>query len=89
MGDTFMRQYEYNSLQIVIAKVGVAKVIDSIAKICREKSSIPALESDAWHSAQSYLTEVANSGAIKTVSPPPLSESEKMKEKHCLSRLFE
>ena len=71
MGETFMRQYEYNSLQILIAKVGVAKVIDSIAKICLEKSSIPALESDAWHSAQSYLTEVANSGAIKTVSPNP------------------
>ena len=83
-----MRQYEYKNLEILIDKVGVAKVIDSIAKICFEKSLTPALESDAWHSAQSYLIDVANSEVVKTVSPGRLSESEKIIKRRCLSGSF-
>ena len=68
MGETLMKQYEYNNLEILIGKVGVAKVIASIAKICFQKSLTPSLNSDAWNNAHSYLVDVANSGVVKTVS---------------------
>jgi hypothetical protein len=89
MGETFMRRYEYKNLEILIDKVGLAKVIDSIAKICFHKSLMPAFESDAWQNAQSYLTEVASNGVVKAVSPILLSESVRTTKKHCLSRSFE
>ena len=68
MGETLMRQYEYNNLEILIGKVGVAKVIASIAKICFQKSLTPSLNSDAWNNAHSYLVYVTNSRVVKTVS---------------------
>jgi len=89
MGETFMRRYEYENLEMLIDKVGLAKVIDSIAKICFHKSLIPAFESDAWESAQAYLTEVAGNGVVKAVSPILLSERERTTKKNCLSGSLE
>jgi hypothetical protein len=90
MGETFMKRYEYKNLEILIDRVGLEKVIDSIAKICFQKSLIPAFESDAWQNAQSYLTEVAGNGVVKAVGPILLSKSERTtKKKHCMSGSFE
>ena len=88
MGEPFMRRYEYKNLEVLIDKVGLAKVIDSIARICFHKSLIPAFESDAWQNAQFYLTEVAGNGVVKAVSPMLLSETERTTKKHCLSGSF-